>query len=246
MNEGEKKFFNPESVDDVVDSIKLLIKDNKSNEDITSYLISKKVKMDVIFKSFGIANDQINKEKINLSNSADRPATGNIVESSFIKSNTKFKSGMSTEYDTFSTWYSFQTGMFFISMYIFAFSLNQVVSQYINYFFSSGYGYYKSYLDFFLAVLIVSYVLFSVFFILSEKNMSKVKEIRNFKERRLWVYATLILSSVIGSIYIIVALYNFLLNGLSNIKDILQLINVIVITGVIFLYYLQEVKIDVS
>lgn len=131
-------------------------------------------------------------------------------------------------------------------MYIFAYSLNQVVSQYINYFFSSGSNYYKSYLDFFLAVLIVSYVLFSIFLVLSEKNMSKVKEIRNFKERRLWVYATLILSSVIGSIYIIVALYNFLLNGLSNINNILQLINVIVITGIIFLYYLQEVKIDVS
>lgn len=131
-------------------------------------------------------------------------------------------------------------------MYIFAFSLNQVVSQYINYFFSSGFNYYKSYLDFFLSVLIVSYVLFSIFLVLSEKNMSKVKEIRNFKERKHWIYATLILSSGIGSIYIIVALYNFLLNGLSNINDILQLVNIVAITGIIFLYYIKEVKIDVS
>ncbi|MCL4392885.1 hypothetical protein M1145_01980, partial [Patescibacteria group bacterium] len=200
-----------------------------------------------IFNSFNIANNQINQEKMHLNNTSDKPATGNIIDSNSIKNNTRFQSGISTEYDTFSTWYSFQTIMFFISMYVFAFSLNQVVSQYINYFTgSSSLFFYKSYLDFFLAVLVVSYVLFSIFFVLSEKNIHKVKEIRNFKERKNWIYTTLVLSSVIGSISIIVALYNFLLNGLTNMDYILQLINVVIITGVIFLYYLREVKIDVS
>jgi hypothetical protein len=246
MNEGEKEKFNPESINDVVNSIKLSIKNNRSNEDITSDLLSKQVKMDVIFKSFGIANDQINQEKINQTNDMNNIPTGNIVDSSSIKSNAKFKSGMSTEYDAFSSWYNFQIVMFFISMYIFAFSLNLVVSQYINYFFSSELHFNKSYLDFYLAVLIVSFILFSTFLVLSEKNMSKVKEVRNLKKRRYWIYTTLVISSIIGSIYIVVALYNFLLNGLSNMNYILQLINVVIITGVIFLYYFREVKIDVS
>ncbi len=68
MNEGEKEKFNPESINDVVNSIRLSIKNNRSNEDITSALLSKQVKMDVIFESFGIANDQINQEKINQTN----------------------------------------------------------------------------------------------------------------------------------------------------------------------------------
>jgi hypothetical protein len=153
-----------------------------------------------------------------------------------------------------SMWDAFEHILMFLSLYILVTSIALTLYFYVDKWIpgtsQTSYGYdlaTSSYglplLRGYLASLIVSYPFFAFLFLRVTKRTQKHPEMRHLKVRRQLIYFTLIVTFLIVMINVISIIYGFL-NGNVTVNFILHFIITIGISGIIFGYYLNQVKED--
>lgn len=147
-------------------------------------------------------------------------------------------------------WDAFEHILMFISLYVLAVTLALTFHLFINRWFPTvpeGYrggmnadiGELRGY----MAALIVSFPLFAFFFLRITARTIKNPLIRALGARKFLIYATLVVTFVIVTGSIISIIYNFL-NGNVSINFFMHFVVTTVISGIVFAYYLQQVKED--
>lgn len=147
-------------------------------------------------------------------------------------------------------WDTFEHILLFISLYVTAISTSLILNFLVDKWFPGvNSGSYTSspfaltLLRGYMAALIVSFPLFSFFFLDIAKRTYKNPTIRNLSARKKLIYATLVITFIIVLSSIISTVYNFL-SGNVNINFLLHLLVSLSISGLIFSYYLFEIKGD--
>lgn len=151
-------------------------------------------------------------------------------------------------------WYAFEHILMFISMAVLAVSISLILNYFVDRYFPSvpvdrygrydyGYSWENSALRGYLAALIVSLPLFSFLFLDITRRILAHPEMRNHIVRKILIYLTLIVTFVMMLGYVIAAVYNFL-GGNVSVNFLLQLLVTFMTAGLIFAYYLSQVKGD--
>lgn len=148
-------------------------------------------------------------------------------------------------------WDAFEHILLFISMYVLAFTIGATLILFVDRWVPGvpdvyDYGndaYRLSTLRGFIAALVVSYPLFSFFFLRITKRTFDHPDIRGLKARKFLIYLTLVVAFLIVIGNVISLVFNFL-NGNVTPNFFLKFIVIVSISGVIFSYYLQQVKED--
>lgn len=153
--------------------------------------------------------------------------------------------------ENYTLWDAFEHLLLFISMYVLAFSIAILLHLYISYYVPEIYGSSRdvgSYSDRglvtgLLASIIVTFPMFSFFFLRVTKRTLENPLLRRLKFRKFLIYLTLMITFVVMLIQIITTVYSFLMGNIS-LNFILHLLVTIAVSGVIFIYYLRQVKED--
>jgi hypothetical protein len=145
----------------------------------------------------------------------------------------------------FHMWDTFENILLFVSLFVLATAINFILSVYIDRWLPKfQYNTFPSYdstlLYNSLSAIIVTYPLFSFFFLDIEKRNIKNKFLHNLKSRKFLIYITLIITFVIMLFSIISIISNFLNGEVSN-NALAHFLVTIIIFGVIFTYYLWQV-----
>jgi hypothetical protein len=153
-------------------------------------------------------------------------------------------------------WDAFEHILLFISLYIMTTVIGFILNYFVDKWFpgipdaSSSYSYLSSQADSqlillrgYLAALIVSVPLFSFFFLDITKRTFKNPLIRHIRSRKILIYLTLIITFLI-LVGEVIALIFTLLNGNVSLNFILHFLVTLVVSGIVFLYYLWQVKED--
>jgi len=134
-----------------------------------------------------------------------------------------------------------------VALYWVAISFITLCWQYVNYFFPDvlaiRYG-SQSYVGIMRFVVSSLVILFPLFILASwqlNRIYRKETEVRDSKVRKWLIYLTLFIASLITVGDLISVIYN-LLGGDVTIKFLLKALSVLVVTGVIFWYYLDDVR----
>lgn len=151
----------------------------------------------------------------------------------------------------YGMWDAFEHVLLFISLYALATSIAVIFHNLVDRWFpnitASTSSYQSSFsaevLRWSLASLIVSFPLFSFLFLHVTKKTKEQPAIRNLKARKTWIYITLVGTFLIMLFKIISTIYNFL-NGNISLNFIIHLIVTLTITGIIFTYYVYQVRED--
>lgn len=146
-----------------------------------------------------------------------------------------------------SMWDAFEHILLFISLYVLATSLalmlHLFVDKYIPGISTSRLMIYSYLARGYMASLIVSYPLFSFFFLRSIKRVHNNPSIRNIHSRKVLIYFTLVVTFLIVLANIVSIIYNFL-GGNVTLNFIFHFAVTVIISSIIFWYYLNEVKED--
>ena len=151
-----------------------------------------------------------------------------------------------------SMWDSFEHILLFISLYALTFSVISILYTFIdkwvpgitiNRYIYGEESYSISFLRGNLAALVVSYPIFSYFFLSVTNRTIKNPLIKGLTTRKLLTYFTLIVAFSIVLGYIIGIIYNFL-SGDVTFNFALKFLATVITTGIIFVYYLNQVKED--
>lgn len=146
-------------------------------------------------------------------------------------------------------WDSFQHILLFISLYVMATSIALIIHDFIDRFMPgirTGYnfGYSSSgLLQGETAALIVSFPLFAFFFSIITKRTQANPATRNLRWRKFLIYLTLIITFIIVLANVISLVYS-LLGGNVTLNFFLHFLDTITVSGVVFAYYLGQVKED--
>ncbi len=153
---------------------------------------------------------------------------------------------------TYTMWDTFEHILMFISLYVMSTSIGLILFDFINKWFPpiSLNDYYSGYssrqdlaLNGYLAALIVSFPIFGFFFIRIARQTASYPQIRELRSRKVLIYLTLIVTFLVMLGYVIATVYKFL-SGNVTPNFLLHLAVTISISGLIFWYYLNEVKAD--
>ncbi len=131
-----------------------------------------------------------------------------------------------------------------VALYWSAVSFITLCWQYINYYFPDvlnySYGFTSS-MRFALASLFILFPLFILVSWLLNKIYSKESQVRDSKIRKWLIYLTLFIAAlvIIGDLVFTV---NTFLNGEITVRFILKAFSVLLVTGAIFGYYLDDVR----
>ncbi len=151
-----------------------------------------------------------------------------------------------------SMWDAFEHILLFITLYVLATSaaliLYYFVDKWVPGITEDAYNTYArqsqlSRLRSSIAAAIVSFPLFAFFFLRVTKRTMENPHIRNLKSRKFLIYLTLVLTFLIVIGNVIHIIYNFL-SGNITANFILSFLVTIFISGIIFLYYLNQIKED--
>lgn len=157
-----------------------------------------------------------------------------------------------TKNSSSTMWDAFEHILMFISLYVMATSIVLVLYYFIDKWFPGVTEYRYSYsnndwqlgvLRGYLAALIVSYPLFAFFFLNTIKRTISNPLLRTMKTRKILIYLTLVVTFIIMLIYLIQLVYK-LLSGDVTVNFMLHLLALFSVTGIIFVYYILEVKGD--
>lgn len=156
-----------------------------------------------------------------------------------------------TSTSTYSMWDAFEHVLLFISLYTLATSIAIILHNLVDRWFPSVTTSISNYQSSFsaevlrwsLASVIVAYPLFSFLFLHVTKKTKEDPAIRNLRARKIWIYITLVGTFLIMLFNIISTIYNFL-NGNISPNFITHLIVTLSITGIIFGYYVYQVRED--
>lgn len=94
-----------------------------------------------------------------------------------------------------------------------------------------------------IAAAIVSYPLFAFLFWRVTKRTLENPHIRNLKSRKFLIYLTLVITFIIVIVNVIRIVYNFL-SGNITANFVLNFLVTVSISGIIFVYYLNQIKED--
>ncbi|PIZ74501.1 hypothetical protein COY06_04190 [Candidatus Peregrinibacteria bacterium CG_4_10_14_0_2_um_filter_41_8] len=137
--------------------------------------------------------------------------------------------------------------LMFIALYITAFSASGTLWQLINIAvedplqpYNSG-VYAKDALKGFLSALIVAGPLFIFLALKLNKEAAKFKSIAKSAIRKWLTYITLLVAAIVVLITLI-TLVNGLLNGETTLRFFLHVADVLLVTGLVFGYYLWDLK----
>lgn len=151
---------------------------------------------------------------------------------------------------TASMWDTFEHILLFITLYVLAVSIGLIIHFFIDkyttnallsnsYFIDSTNYLLRGY----LASLIVSFPLFAFFFLRLTKKTRNFPVIRQLKSRKSLIYFTLVMTFLIVLFNIISLVYGFL-SGNTTQNFILKFLTTVFISGMIFIYYLGQIKED--
>lgn len=151
-------------------------------------------------------------------------------------------------------WDGFEHILMFLSLYALATAISILLHTYVDRWIPNitEYGrsrynatsYFSNYLiTGSLAAIIVSFPLFAFFHIHINKKSFIHPVIRSLKVRKFFIYATLVVTFLIGMGNIIAAVYSFLTGNFTT-NFLSHLSVTLAIVGTMFFYYLQEVKED--
>lgn len=144
-------------------------------------------------------------------------------------------------------WDAFEHILLFISMYVLAFGIGAILFTFVDRWLpgvndSSGYI-NRNGIIINMSALIVSYPLFSFLFYRITKRTLATPAIRLLKARKILIYFTLVVAFVIV-ISNIISLVYLILSGDVTLNVFMKIMIMLLIAGVIFAYYLQQVKED--
>jgi predicted neutral ceramidase superfamily lipid hydrolase len=94
-----------------------------------------------------------------------------------------------------------------------------------------------------MASLIVSFPLFAFFFLRITKRTIEDVSIRMLKSRKFLIYLTLVVTFIILIINVITLVYTFI-GGNITVNFFLKFLITLIVSGMIFAYYLYEVRED--
>lgn len=135
-----------------------------------------------------------------------------------------------------------------VTLYWSAVSFITLCWQYINYFFPDALNYnygFTSSMRFALASLFIVFPLFILVSWVLNKIYTKESMVRESKIRKWLIYLTLFITAlvIIGDLVFVI---NTFLNGEITARFILKALSIIVVVGVIFGYYLDDVRRNAS
>ncbi len=151
-----------------------------------------------------------------------------------------------------SMWDSFEHILLFISLYSMGTSialiLHALIDQWILDSAINQYDYYGTEwradsLRLYLAFLIVSYPIFAYMFNRVSKKTDIEPALRRLKSRKILIYITLIVTFLLYMTSIGQTIYK-LLSGSLTANFMAHALTTIILTGIVFYYYLQQVKDD--
>ncbi len=150
-----------------------------------------------------------------------------------------------------SAWDAFEHVLLFISLYVLATSIGLILHYFVDKWVPGVR--LTSYVDYgdwqatlfrgYMAALIVSLPLFTFFFLNITSRTNANIAIRGLHARKVLIYITLVGTFIIMIASIIRVVFN-MLNGNLSSNFILHLIVTLTVSGVIFIYYLNQVKED--
>lgn len=149
-------------------------------------------------------------------------------------------------------WMAFEHILLFISLYVMATSIALALHTFIDKWvlgvptggYSNTWGSWnKTLLRGYLSSLIVSYPLFSFLFLRITRKLILDSHLRSLRSRKILIYMTLIGTFIFLIYSIISTIYN-LLGGNITTNFVLHFLVTGGISGIIFTYYLNEVKED--
>ena len=153
-----------------------------------------------------------------------------------------------TEKESF--WDTFEHVLLFISLYVFAISFTLMLHRFIDSIFPENYSSRNFYLPGmidknlirgYIASLIVSYPLFSFFFLRVKARVMKYPGLIHLRSRKQLIYMTLVVTFVIVLINIISIIISFL-EGNTNWNFFFHFLATVTVSSLIFAYLLNEVK----
>lgn len=165
---------------------------------------------------------------------------------------TNLKVTTSEPNSSFNMWDSFEHVLMFISLYVMSTAIGLLSNYYVDKWFpgisSSGTGYnvnsfQSPLITGYLSALIVSSPIFLFLFLRITRQTSRNPEIRNLKSRKTLIYLTLVITFIIMMFHIISTVYT-LLNGNLTSNFFLHLLVNLGVSGIIFSYYLYQIKED--
>lgn len=148
-------------------------------------------------------------------------------------------------------WDAFEHILLFISLYVLATTFALTLHLFVDHWipgvpdapFRSADSYQLGMLRGYMAALIVSYPLFTFFFLRVTRRSITNPLIRAIPARKFLIYATLVVAFIIVTGSIISIIYTFL-NGNVTLNFFLHFLITTLIAGCVFAYYLQQVKED--
>lgn len=159
-----------------------------------------------------------------------------------------------TEQEGLGMWDAFQHVLMFISLYVMATTIAIFLNYYID-FWQIGMpvdlGMYgnpsspvsSSIISGLSAALLVSYPLFSFFFISINKRKFEFPEIVKLSSRKILIYLTLTVTFIITLCHLIYIVFMFLI-GFMSINLFLHFMVTLSVSGSIFVYFINEVRHD--
>lgn len=153
---------------------------------------------------------------------------------------------------SYNMWDAFEHILLFISLYVLASSIILTLNLFIDKWYpaiTDKYSYYSNtelqliFLHGCMAALIVSFPLFAFFFLHITKKTLQNPSIRGLHARKTLIYITLVGTFLILLGQIISTVYGFL-SGNVTINFLLHLGVIIAVAGIIFGYYLMQIKED--
>ena len=157
---------------------------------------------------------------------------------------------VATYSDDVSAWDTFEHVLLFISLYIFSTSLVNVLHALVDVWMPpisltgrilSNDSWTHTRLTIFGASLLVSFPFFAFFFSHVTKRTLENPHIRQLRARKNLIYITLVIAFLVMMYNIIWLVYN-MLSGNITINFLINFSTTIIIFGIMFLYYLLQVK----
>jgi hypothetical protein len=154
------------------------------------------------------------------------------------------------EIEDHSMWDAFQHTLMFISMGIYAVSMNFTLHTYVDVFSQDiseiknlvyNYSVSSTFLKPLLAAIIVSYPIFAFMFIKIKKQTLKDPSVKYLRSRKRLIYSTLVVTFAVMLGNIIKIVYYFI-EGNVSLNFVLHFLVPVIICGLIFKHYLTEVR----
>lgn len=149
-----------------------------------------------------------------------------------------------------SFWDTFEHVLLFISLYVYAISLTLMLHRFIDAGFPENYSsrsfYHPGMIDKnlvrgYMASLIVSFPLFSFFFLRVKERVLKYPSLIHLRSRKQLIYMTMVVAFVIVLLNVISIVISFL-DGNTNLNFFFHFLATVTVASIIFAYLLNEVK----